>query len=161
LKQVLLRNIHTQTHTGGKGFARGFMERTQWIIELESIPATYISQCSELLLFFHLDYNDKPERTSAQIKIGLLQLHGFNWNRQMRRHIHWGSMLKAHHFGVKNVCLVLCELFVAVVLCVRAMTWRGVRWNAMNSWQHRPKHIFLIHDEREKWQKGGGGVRER
>jgi hypothetical protein len=29
LKQVLLRNIHTQTHTGGKGFARGFMERTQ------------------------------------------------------------------------------------------------------------------------------------
>jgi hypothetical protein len=41
------------------------------------------SQCSELLLFFDLVYHDKPQRTSAQIKIGHLQLHGVNslsWN---------------------------------------------------------------------------------
>jgi hypothetical protein len=67
------RNIHEKTHTWGKGFARGFIERT------------------ELLLFFDLVYNDKPERRSAQIKIGPLQIHGVNslsWKRQMRRHIH-------------------------------------------------------------------------
>ena len=77
----------TYTHAEKEKFVHGFIERTTtrcWnrtAVAYLSLPWQHLTPLRAVALF-DLVYKDEPERTSAKIKIGLLQLHGVCVSRE-------------------------------------------------------------------------------